>query len=167
MDDEAGPAELVFHNPKTGHFSVFDRERLLFDKKWHAYLYAQCYAPPPPPGVLWMTVVGFDPLFVPYVSGCVPMRQLMDEVHGVTEAVAEGRPLYEILVQDLLSRALYRYFPSRDYFYGSEKEARVDIDRDFLPDLEWTLEWVPILYNPDRSYPLLPFCQGGDESEEE
>lgn len=131
--EEEGPCELVFVNPETNHFSVFDSKRLIFKKSWQASAYLMT-VPKPPKGLLWLKVFfKTNPDEVTSNAACIDFQQLLDEITGVSERgpkyVALLRTKDKVLCKPFIEPA---FFGSRDKLlsefiklFGSPKDAEV------------------------------------------
>jgi hypothetical protein len=117
-DNDDGPFELVYCNQETGHFAVFVN-RLQFQKKWHAMLYAHLHRRTPP-GITWLCLFYRDAKEIINNPARVGFEQLLEEAHK-TDVYGNQ---WELLLSHNDTGALYRHYMQLSDYYGTYDIAR-------------------------------------------
>lgn len=149
--EEEGPCELVFYNPETGNYAIFDRKRLRFEKSWHATLYLSMQ-PNPPPGLKWLKVFGTEE---DVEKGSIDFDALLKE-----SIKGSGSPLFEIVIKLISTGKIYVcYTEERDTYASREKaENMLKYLIEICPTKEG-YEYLIIDYEEDKKLPLAPFMK--------
>lgn len=143
MDDalDYGPVELCFLNKETGHYSVFDMERLRFETKWQALVYTRTI-PAPPIGFSWVYVLGTRDEVVADAQH-IEMESLLQEAGGFGACESEEASC-EIVLRDTDTKKQYRMFSdTRSLFCDEAAAKRRMLPGEMYSNTHGNNPWMP------------------------